>query len=244
METVIAIFIITFAILIMAALFRSALQGAKRARKVTVANVLANRRMEEIVYWAGEGNNFANWAPINVTATDSQFPDFTVSSESVAYTQYSPCSETETRFPIDQQRTMIASARNVRVRVVWAPTSDSRNKVELTAVVGGAPQTLAAVNMTTLASVAATSAANVTAGATDSGGQPIPDLFYIWNLSPLDGSAEVKPSRDGRMLKITNSIYDPATGSQIVAPGNVSLSLKSSSMGLTQQAAQEIYMQP
>lgn len=247
METVVAIFVITFAILIMAALFRTALEGAKRARKVTVANVLANKRMEEIIYWAGEGTNFTNWVAIDgVSGPDAQFPDFTVRSDTEAYLIYSPCSESETRFPADQRRTLAASARKIRVRVTWSPTTDARNKVDLISVVGAPAQKLASVQIDgpDPSPLAALSNATLTAGARDPGGQNITDLFYHWNLSPLTGYGSITPSRDGRQLILSNRVYNPDTGGWQTVSGNVSLDLKSTSMGLTRETAKEIYLAP
>lgn len=244
MEAVIAIFVITFAILIMASLFRSALDGARRARKVTVANVLANRRMEEIVYWAGDGNNFSNWSSIDgASGPDGQFPDFTVRSDTEAYVLYSPCSQSESRFPPASQRSMVASARKVRVRVTWSPVTNPRNSIDLLAIVGAPTQKLNSVQIGAPATVAALTSANITATALDTNNQPILDLFFKWSISPLDGYGEIQSASDGRTLTLTNRVYNPDLG-YVVAPGNVSLSLSSTSMGLTQRVTQEIYMQP
>ena len=246
METVIAIFVITFAVLIMAALFRSALEGAKRTRKIATANVLANKRMQAIVYWAGEGDNFSDWTPIDgASAQDAQFPDFAVRSDIEAQVVYSPCSETETRYPLDDRRAILVSTKKVRVRVTWSPTSDPRNKVDLTSIISAPPRTLKAVGMQgAINPIAPDASLTLGAYAQDTSHQRLNDLFYEWRLSPMTGYGQIVPSRDGRRLVLKHRNYDARTGSYGSAPGTVRLSIKGTSMGVSDDVNIMIVLSP
>ena len=246
METVIAIFVITFAVMIMAALFRSALDGAKRTRKIAIANVLADKRMQAIVHWAGQGDNFSDWSSVDgASAADAQFPDFNVRSDAEAQVIYSPCSEAELRYPPGDRRALFVSAKKVRVRVTWTPTSDPRNKVDLLSVIGAPPQPLQAVKMTgTINPLSPLSSLTLNANGRDSDNDNIQDLFYLWTLSPLTGYGQIAPSRDGRKLVLKHRNYDPTSGGYRPAPGEVSLSVKGTSMGVTKQANVVIVLSP
>lgn len=247
LETLIAIFIITFAVLEMAALFRSALDGAKRANKVAIATNLANKRMEEIVYWASYDNHFANWGPVDgAQASDSLYPDFVVSSDSEAVTQYSPCSLTEQRFPAGQQRTLSKAARSVRVRVTWAP-NESRNKVELYTMVGAPPVVLDEVDVNEAIPNPISpfgSSHNLTVYGLDEDGNKIPDLFFDWSLSAGTGNAELLPARDGRSAILRDQAYNPGTESYEPAPGNATLRVRATYLGLTKNRNRRIVLGP
>ncbi len=246
METVIAIFVITFAVMIMAALFRSALDGAKRTRKIAIANVLADKRLQAIVHWAGQGNNFSDWSSVDgASGPDSQFPDFNVRSDAEAQVVYSPCSESETRYPASDRRALYVSAKKVRVRVTWSPTSDPRNKVDLLSLVGAPPQPLDKMAMKgTVNPLSPLSSLTLNADGRDNANDSISDLFYFWTLSPLTGYGQITPSRDGRKLVLKHRNYDPTTGGYRPAPGEVSLSVKGTSMGVTKQASVVIVLNP
>ena len=247
METLIAIFIITFAVLEMAALFRSALDGAKRANKVAVATNLANKRMEEIVYWASYDNHFANWGPIDgAQSSDSHYPDFVVSSDSEPVTQFSPCTLTEERFPAGQQRTLSKAARNVRVRVTWPP-SDSRNKVEVYTLVGAPPVVLDEVDINEPIPNPVGpfgSSLNLTVYGLDEDGNKIPDLFFDWSLAAGTGNAELLPSRDGRSATLRDQAYNPGTETYEAAPGNATLRVRATYMGLSKNRNRRIELAP
>lgn len=247
METLIAIFIITFAVLEMAALFRAALDGSKRAHKVAVANSLANKRMEEIVYWASYDNHFANWGAVDgAENSDSLYPDFVVRSDSEAVTQYSPCTLTEQRFPVADQRIMSHAARKVRVRVTWAP-ADSRNKLDLYAVVGAPPVVLDEVDLnetipTPLGPFGAST--NLTVYGLDEDDNQVPDLFFDWSLAAGTGNAELKPSRDGRRAVLLDQAYNPGTETYEAAPGNATLRVRATYMGVSKNHSRRIELAP
>lgn len=247
METLIAIFIITFAVLEMAALFHAALDGARRTKKVAVATTLANKRMEEIVYWASYDNHFANWSSIDGNqSSDSLYPDFLVTSESEPLTQYSPCSLTEQRFPVAEQRTMVSSARKVRVRVTWAP-SDARNEVDLYGVVGAPARLLDQVEINETIPLPVGpfgSSVNLTVKALDEEGQPISDLFYDWSLAAGRGNGELTPARDGRSAALTDHVYNPGTETYQAAPGSALLKVRATYMGVTKKQNQAVLFGP
>lgn len=247
METLIAIFIITFAVLEMAALFHAALDGARRTKKVAVATTLANKRMEEIVYWASYDNHFANWSSIDGNQSpDSLYPDFLVRSDSEPLTQYSPCSQTEQRFPVGEQRTMVSSARTVRVRVSWAP-ADARNKVDLYGVVGAPPRLLDEVDINEAIPIPVApfgSSVSLTVKALDEEGVPIPDLFFDWSLAAGKGNGELQPSRDGRSAALLDQVYNPSTEAYQAAPGSALLKVRATYMGVTKKQNQAVLFGP
>ena len=225
-ETLIALFIITFAVLEMAALFHSALEGSKRAAKISLASTIASRRMSEILYWADDSGHFANWVSIDgAQGPDSQFPDFLVRSDSEFVTQYSPCSLTELRFPVGQQRVLSSSLRKVRVRVTWGPFGP-RDRTDLISMVGAPAPALAQVALNGSIPVPVRPLGKtvpLTARGLDPDGTTIPDLFFSWNLSPGSGNAELVNGRDGQSTQLKNQVYNPVTSSYELAPGSAIL---------------------
>lgn len=234
-ETLIAIFIITFAVLEMAALFRSLLDGAKRANKVTLANVLASKRMEEIIYWAGEDDNFKDWSSIDgAKVSDSQYPDFVIQSDSEAVVQYSPCSLTELRFPVAEQRIMKSSARKVRVRVTWSPTN-IRNQVILHSLVGAPlPELDKVVIKGSIPGTIGPSGSSValTVRGEDAAGKVISDLFFDWTLMAGTGNGELQPSRDGRSVEVVDRVYNEIDATYKAVPGTATLRVMATGGGI------------
>lgn len=233
-ECLVAIFIITFAILIMAALFRSALDAARRANKVALATTIASKRMAQIVYDAQDPLQFANWSALDGSPfQDSQFPDFKVTTASEFETQYSPCSQTELGYPVAQQRRLTSSLRKVRVQVSWS--SSPRDSVSLINLIGAPTLELSSVglNESIPDPMLAISNQSLTVYAHDSTGANIPDLFYDWRLDPETGNGELVVSRDGRSATVTNRIYDQDLG-YITAPGSAQLELRAQLGGLAQ----------
>ncbi|MFN8610731.1 MAG: prepilin-type N-terminal cleavage/methylation domain-containing protein [Vulcanimicrobiota bacterium] len=226
-ECLVAIFIITFAILIMAALFRSALDGARRANKVALATTIANKRMAQIVYDAQDPLQFANWSALDGSPfQDPQFGDFKVTTNSEFETQYSPCSQAELNYPAAQQRKLSSSLRKVRVQVSWS--NNPRDVVTLINLVGAPPLNLTSVGISESIPDPINPAAtqSLTVYGHDAGGGVIPDLFYEWTLAAETGNGELVVSRDGRSASLTNRIYDQDLG-YITAPGSAELQLRS-----------------
>ena len=246
-ETLIALFIITFAVLEMAALFHSALEGSKRASQVSLASTIASKRMAEVIYWAGDGNNFSNWTSIDgAEGPDTQFPDFLVRSDSEMSTQYSPCSLTELQFPLGQQRLLSSSLRKVRVRVTWAP-SGPRDKIELFSLVGAPAPILDQIKINeTIPSPVGSFGTSLplTAEGLDPLGRPIADLFFAWTLSPGTGNAELTEGRDGRSSQLRNQVYNPVTSAYEVAPGSAKLRLGCSLRGVKKSLRKDILLAP
>ncbi|MBS2038955.1 prepilin-type N-terminal cleavage/methylation domain-containing protein [bacterium] len=234
-ECLVAIFIITFAILIMAALFRSALEGARRANKIAVGTTVASKVMAEVIYRAQEPGGFASWTAVDgLQRQDTQFPDFVYRIDSEFQTQYSPCSQSELRYPVGQQRLLSKSLREVRVRVSWSPYG-ARDVVNLVSLVGAPPVVLqkVGINESIPSPMAGSGSTSLTVYAKDPIGTVIPDLFYDWSLSPETGNGELVIARDGRSATLTNRIYDQDLG-YITAPGTAQLQLRSSLAGVQQ----------
>ena len=246
-ETLIALFIITFAVLEMAALFHSALEGSKRAAKIGLASTIATRRMSEILYWADDPGHFANWSSVDgAEGPDPQYPDFLVRSDSEFVTQYSPCSLTELRFPVGQQRVLSSSLRKVRVRVTWGPFGP-RDKIDLISAAGAPPPVLDRVTVNESIPVPVRPLGKkvpLTARGLDPDGRTIPDLFFSWNLAPGSGNAELVNGREGQSTQLRNQIYNPVTSAYELAPGSAMLRVGCRLKGVSRTQRSLILLSP
>ncbi|MCA9795883.1 MAG: hypothetical protein KC910_28945, partial [Candidatus Eremiobacteraeota bacterium] len=121
-ETVVAMFILVAAMLVLITLFHSGLRQTTRVKAQAVAANLARNKVEQLRGWAntssGSGFNFDDWSPYaDVTVSDPDFPEYRLRIRAMNQRLYSPCS----LFESEQSDPVYANdvAEQVEVTVSW-----------------------------------------------------------------------------------------------------------------------------
>jgi hypothetical protein len=143
-ETIIACFVLTFAMLVSAALFHTALQHSVRIDRKQQAARISEQKVEELRSWSranhgtnGELNFTQGWNAFEGTQTDPDNPGYEISTEIDSYDLFSPASEFERinfaamedeNIPDDseQQRRLDDSAYLATITVSWGSSVTER----------------------------------------------------------------------------------------------------------------------
>lgn len=227
-EMVIALFILTAAIMIIFILFHQGLRQSTRAQQLATAIRIAESKIDEMRAWATVPANFNSaWAPYKaVSGPDPDQPAFTVSTdcEPAGLAVDSPCTTLEA--PFADRRTLNTSVIPIRVQVSWHPT-DPHRSVSLTSQVaaptvsldrlevsptGGDPEPLARDNSLTYS-----------ASLIDTSGNVVPDVMTEWSVEAIDGNATVaKLARSGTSSRLSHQYnFNPLTGTWAYVSGTV-----------------------
>ncbi|MBS2036469.1 hypothetical protein JST97_15870 [bacterium] len=235
LETVLATFLLLWAILIVVRLFHSGIAYTSRSMEQETAVFLAEQQLERMRAWSesttGNVYNFDNLISIyNGTPVAAELPGFTITTRVVARELYSGCSQIELSQPSDR-RVLTDSARTVQVEVKWA---GDRRQVSLCTVLARPPLrfpdpapsptlptgvTLSSPSDNPVPHLGSTS---LQAGAIDRYGAPLRDLFYEWELVPISGAGTLEQSRAGDSARLYNWVYLP-DGSKASTGGDVTV---------------------
>ncbi len=145
-ETVISIFLLLCACLVVIALFHTSLRYSARILQQNAASVVAEKTLARVRAWARsrEGVKFnfersSNWNVYNGDLQpDPEEASFHVRILAVPHTIFSPCSELEKQFDLDRRRALGSSYHRVTVTVSWDPPSPS-NTFAITSLIGSPP---------------------------------------------------------------------------------------------------------
>lgn len=213
MEVLFAMYFLTLTVLAVLNLYQAALQGSAKTDQRMIATAIADKQLARLRAYATDSGNFADWTSIDgVSQPDDEYPDYTVTTESEPYTQYSPCSALEGDWPVEKQRTMTASVRKVRVTVQWSPSPS--NRVRLTTLIAGPPRELDSVSIEAGSvpdPVERDGTAEFTATGLDGSGDPIPDLFFEWWVLPGTGNGTLNVTRTGANCTFQHRYEVPET---------------------------------
>lgn len=220
-ETVVAMFILVAAMLVLITLFHAGLRQTTRVKAQAIAANLARNRVEQLRGWAnapaGGGFNYDDWSPYaDVTVTDPAFPEYQVRIRSLGHRLYSPCSlfESEQTDPVYGNDL----AQRVEVTVSW----DDQN-LRLTTLVG-APRRLwgspaLSVTPNSAGPLSPGTSVDFSVQGLRAGNTPIPGLVYQWYVEPQTGNGTILPTRrDGSTARFTHQVLSP-TGAALSAPG-------------------------
>ncbi|MBS2037856.1 hypothetical protein JST97_22920 [bacterium] len=215
-------FILLAGVTVMVRLFHTSLRYSTLVDNQSIATVLAERQMEKVRGWSRTihlTQPFSNWATcpgLGMTSTDTDFPGFEIKVGATLQKIYSPCSLFESLFPASEQRTLNASTRKVTVSVYWGDQLEY-DLVSLVSIPTGEPPNpaTATVNAGT-GTLSQGSRTSVSVSATNSLGQPLPDLFFNYIIQPGagntgGGNGALDVARDGRTVTMRHCIYDLAT---------------------------------
>ena len=225
METVISIFLLLSAFLLVANLFNSGLGYSSRIESQQLAAMIAERQLERMRNWSetlnGATHNYATLASIynGTVTTVSDFPQFRVATNVITHGIYSGCTAMEQSIlnpavyspPFIAPRYLPGQASKVVVNVSWH--NNGPKSLELATLFSEPALTFAtAANpLTVTGSVPATLARGASVqfsvAATDSNSSPISGLIYSWALMPINGTGTLTQARDGSTAELTNQIY-------------------------------------
>ncbi|MCA9792870.1 MAG: hypothetical protein KC910_13780 [Candidatus Eremiobacteraeota bacterium] len=235
-EAIIAIFLIVAGFVVMAALFDTALRYQARIEADQTAILVAESRMEEVRGWndqvhgSGGATQFSNWAAVQGTGPDPNYPGYNVTVTVDPGELYSPCSLFELQFPNNQRRWMRNSARTVTVQVDYNGRSFSL--VSLIAQPTKEPGTVS-VSPSSGQTLGTDATRAFTVTMTDSDGDPLDDIFFDWRTDPTSGPANgvITATRIGDAADLTNHILSSESPPQVVGYGH----------GTTKMQARAVY---
>ncbi len=236
-ESIIASFLLLWAILIVIRLFHSGMGYTSRSLEQETAVFLAEQHLERMRAWSETLNgNVYNYdqlsslAVYNGTPVEAELPGFTLTTRVVAEQLYSGCSQLELSRPVDR-RVLRDSACKVQVEVGWSGNTRQLRLCTLFArpaltfpspAASPAPPTGVLLTGPVDNPVPHLGSTTVQAGAIDRNAAPLEDLFYEWEVVPISGAATLEPSRSGRTATIYNWIYLP-DGSRASTGGDVTV---------------------
>ncbi len=222
-ETVISTFLLLIGFLVISRLFHSSLRHQTRLDTTTLSTLVAERAMEGARQWAQAGTNFeiAETIYTPVTYTDQSFQVEVQIGAAVAVA--SPCTELENNYPAAERRQLLASYKPIQVRT----TFDGQTLV-LDSIIGAPRREVralvpVAVTGTVPVPLPKNDTIDFTAQLVDTAGNAIPDVFFSWNVQPINGNGSLEGlTRDGyqRTFRHRMMLYDGTWGfSPGVGPG-------------------------
>ncbi|MCA9792933.1 MAG: hypothetical protein KC910_14095 [Candidatus Eremiobacteraeota bacterium] len=211
-ETIVALFLLVAAMLVMINLFHSALRYRAMVVQQMQATALARKVMAEVRDWARDPVNFdSNWSPYRgVTLTDPDYPGLSaeVDCDELGRALYSPSTQLET---LEGARARVLTRSLVPVRVQVNFGRD--REVTLFSYVGERPRPLGANPVVVTRTggspdpVPRDGTVDFGAQLLDSGGQPVADVTFDWAVKPVSGNAMLdrQPvSRDFRSMVLVH----------------------------------------
>jgi len=194
-ETVISVFLLLCACLVVVALFHSSLRYSSRIIVQSAAARVAEEKLAEVRSFARQlGRDFTS-----TTLWNNQYPgtatlqeSFQVLVQHASFTVYSPCSKLEEQYSGDgDTRRLTNSFRKVTITVSWLPNLPG-NQVAVTSLVGAPP--LTGVGPVTVDSddlvgnLDFNKTITFTARLSDGSADVVPDVMFAWAVLPGAGA--------------------------------------------------------
>lgn len=209
-ETVIAVFLLLCACMVVVALFHSSLRYSSRVLVHNAAARVAEKRLAMLRVLARQDFYGPVWATYTgVPAPDPDEPEFRVAIRQNMDTLSSPCSSLE-NLQGGRARTLSSSFRRVTVTVSWLPTTTA-NQLSLTSLIGAPARSVNGCSLTVQAldyrsPLPPNDTITFRARLNDGSTNEIPDIMFAWHVVPgVGGSAVVSG----------NGIIDPNHGSTL-----------------------------
>lgn len=214
-ESVIALFLLSFAALSVLSMTQTGFQAQRRSQEIAKANLAAQSLIAEIRMWAEDFNNFRGaWAPYdNVTLTRPDYPEYTITVRvgEAGRPIDSPCAELESQWipTPGGARVMPNAIKPVEITVAWSP--NTLDRMTVLTYIGEPKRDTAGV----LYDITGPSTLNVSQGSDtsytirmrDSGGIYFDNIMWQWIPDIRYFIALPDSSRDGRsfhMERLTN----------------------------------------
>lgn len=234
-ETIISIFLLLCACLVVIALFHTSLRYSARILQQNAAAEVASKTMARVRAWARMKPaikfNFEQPTLWNVydgdPVQDPEDPNFKVSILQAPHTVYSPCSELEKQFDSGRRRPLSASFHRVTVTVRWDPPLPT-NQLSITSLIGSPahrmPSSQSAlknrvdISEDTYQDPLPYNQANkFTVSLNDSDDQEIPDVMFTWHVIPGIGA---RFTASGNGIIDPNHSFTKRTGQQVAFRNN------------------------
>lgn len=208
LETIMALFLLAAATLLIISLFHTALQRSRWSEQQTSARQIAERTLAEMRRWSAQGNflesqDLVSWD--GKKFPDPTQPEFEVAIRARMATLTSPCESLEVVYPLAQRRRMTRSAAQVQVTVSWSGGRAGLSRVALNSLLPESPRKLQSVTVTgSSGPLAAGASSTFTAQAYDASGRPIHDIVYVWWVEAQTGNGQITPAHAGDSAVFVN----------------------------------------
>ena len=208
LETILALFLLAAATLLIVSLFHTALQRSRWSEQQTAACHIAERTLSEIRSWSAQGNftraqDLQSWDGRNYQ--DSTQPEFGIAIRATMARLASPCESLETFYPAAERRRMDLSAAKVQVKVSWSGARPGSSQVTLVSVIPESPRQLQSVTVTgNTGPLSAGAPTTFTAIAYDANQQPIHDIVFVWWVEAQTGNGLITPLHNGSSAVFVN----------------------------------------
>ncbi len=200
LETVIALFVLVSAALVVVALYHSALQRTTRTRQGALARLIAERTLAQVRAEAAE-KPFRVVEPSTLSRTfpDPESPDFTVTATVERTSLTNPASSLQ-RPGTPQIFPIMTDVASVEILVRWGVGEEFR----LNSLLDEGEAPLASVTVVAPPGLAGNQEGACTARAFDINGQEIPDVRFIWWVDAGTGNATVTADPLDNTAKLKN----------------------------------------
>jgi len=227
-ETVIALFLLSGAVLTTARLFHVAAQTERRSRVLEQAISMGETVSARVRSWARLDANFrSDWSTWSAPITDPDFPGLSaqVSATASGRTLASPSSRLESPY-LTRARLLPGVVVPFRVEVRWGVGVSDR--VSLLSYCGAPARPLPSTPSIEIQGLPGSplspgQVVPLHARVLDANNQEICGLTFQWSLLPLGGNGQLREdleSRDFRQISIQHGSYLP-TGQSAVLPGQL-----------------------
>jgi type II secretory pathway pseudopilin PulG len=248
LETIIAFFIITVAILIVTQLFHSSLRYGRVIEDRRLGALLAENKLEEVRRWASDPDNFESaWSVYdNTTSTYPTFEKYSITTTLSAPQLLTPNSGMEVIHPVIERRTIASSTRGVTVECVWG--SKQSQRLELSTLVAAPPRDWSTSTPLVITGTAPNplpkdGTHTFTVQGFDDDGHELTDLTFNWIVLPEDGNGVVADSsRDGTSGTVGNWMFGPG-GVKTYRPGWVQFTVVARYNGREMTAFERVNME-
>lgn len=198
-ETVIALFLLGLATLLVASLFQSGLRRSRLSEKEALARIVAENALVDLRAWSADGG-FRQISDLGakdgLAFPDPDYPDFQVRYSLQPTTLSTASTSLEAVYPPAQRREMSQSAALARVEVSWT-AGGGQKTLALESLIPESPREIERVEVIGVGggTVSKDGSVTVRARAYDTDGQAIEDLVLDWWLEPITGKGTLEPQR-------------------------------------------------
>jgi Tfp pilus assembly protein PilV len=235
-ETLISLFILLSAFVVVVSLFHRSLQYSSSIESKNLAAAFADTVLDDMREWSRNPAQFTgSWSSWNAV-TDSAYPDFQASAAVTDYALYGTCAGLESVYPAADRHVLQSSCKRVQLTI----SKDSKVMLVVHTLIAEPARLPVTVEVTALTPVPSPllrgAGVRYQAVAKDASGNVIPDIPFQWNILAVQGNASVTtPSRDGRQATLTN-VYRLRNGTAHYTGGECCIQAIATVRGLTYAA--------
>lgn len=209
LETVIALFLLSFAALSVLSMTQTGFQAQRRSQEIAKANMVAQSVIADMRIWAEDINNFkSGWAPYNTTFTPPGYPEYQVTARALSTGRPidSPCAELETQWATETQGNRTMPNAIVPVELVIAWDTGPLNQITVLTYVGEPKRNVVGV----VYEISGPSSTSVSVGSNtdysirmrDAGGIYFDNIMWQWVPDVRYWIADPAAQRDGRYFEM------------------------------------------